>query len=1006
MPTWAKFMPTIKQSLILILALCAGLYGTDTFAALACQVPGNPGNNFLDGSGSGDSPQVCNAAPAAVETELPSEAVGNPINVVTGNKYQADVDLRALPGLLGLEITRHYNSQTNYHGWFGYGWSFSYETFLQASVDAKALHLRQADGRRIGFVLNSKNNRYLTQLPSDGYVVKTKIGYEWSWPQGRKLRFNEKGFLQAIIESGGEMVTLSYDLRNRLNQIRDPQGRTIRFLQDAKGHIIEAQTPVGTYKYNYDRIGNLVAVFDPSGKPRRYSYEDRNNSHLLTAITNRLGITYARFGYDRDGKANFSTHSDGVEKVSIRYENDKSVLINSKGGETVYRYKVIGDLPVLTDVTGVGCSTCGPTNVRYQYNNRGQLTAVSTADITTQYEYDQLGRLVERSRLNENRIKQAFVRYRYGLESFRPSLIEQPSVLKGKLTQIRITYTTTGQPQEIFQTGYTPDGQLLARSTRYQYDSQGRLISVDGPAHESKHNIYFSYDTSNRIVQIKRPDSQSLQYSYDSAGRVKQAVLPGGIAINVEYNNLSRISSVSKAGIKESYWYDDDGRLSQALLQTGQRLFFGYDNAQRLAWLTDIQNNRIKIERDSENKLIRRTLLNPDGTVAQKSELSRYYVDPGAPMEQNPARTDRLVDPNGNLTQVRWTQDGLPGAILEPSGLVTRFAYDRHKLVEVVDPRQLKTGYLYDDFGRLVSVTSPDSGTTHFSYDDADKLVEKKIASGQTIKYRYDNASRVIEQLTPEGKTTVTYGPFGRPTRITYPNGEDRYEYDKAGHLVAHTNVIDNRRFITRYIYDQRGQVTQKILPDGQVLTYQYQGAVHLKAGLLKSISRKDWLGETTLLDGLNDADDGYAKQSYELAGQLTYTRELDPLGNITKLGVTGAWKGQYQPNSVGQISGRTSAESATNYRYRYDPLGRLTGIHGNQKPLFDFNYDQSGNLNNLSHDQTNSRFLVNEASNRILSKSDKKSFTLYSYNEAGSLSQVGTKQYLIMSLPQSEARF
>ncbi|MES2317827.1 MAG: DUF6531 domain-containing protein [Pseudomonadota bacterium] len=43
--------------------------------------------------------------------------MGNPIHVITGNKYQREVDLPALPGVLGLEIVRHYNSSlsTNRH---------------------------------------------------------------------------------------------------------------------------------------------------------------------------------------------------------------------------------------------------------------------------------------------------------------------------------------------------------------------------------------------------------------------------------------------------------------------------------------------------------------------------------------------------------------------------------------------------------------------------------------------------------------------------------------------------------------------------------------------------------------------------------------------------------------------------------------------------------------------------------------------------------------------------
>ena len=36
---------------------------------------------------------------------------GNPLDLLSGNKYQQDVDLPTLPGVLGLEIIRHYNSQ-------------------------------------------------------------------------------------------------------------------------------------------------------------------------------------------------------------------------------------------------------------------------------------------------------------------------------------------------------------------------------------------------------------------------------------------------------------------------------------------------------------------------------------------------------------------------------------------------------------------------------------------------------------------------------------------------------------------------------------------------------------------------------------------------------------------------------------------------------------------------------------------------------------------------------
>ena len=79
--------------------------------------------------------------------------VGNPINVITGNKYQREVDMPALPGVLGLEIVRHYNSDFSSpniaNGILGRGWKLGYETSLYAI--GNTIQIMQADGTRIIF---------------------------------------------------------------------------------------------------------------------------------------------------------------------------------------------------------------------------------------------------------------------------------------------------------------------------------------------------------------------------------------------------------------------------------------------------------------------------------------------------------------------------------------------------------------------------------------------------------------------------------------------------------------------------------------------------------------------------------------------------------------------------------------------------------------------------------------------------------------------------------------
>src|SRR5438067_11207176 len=84
--------------------------------------------------------------------------VGNPINVMSGNKYQREEDMPAVPGVLGLELVRHFNSafsgpgQPN--GVFGRGWHLSYETEL---VDRWGkVQVLEADGGRVIFDRNPK----------------------------------------------------------------------------------------------------------------------------------------------------------------------------------------------------------------------------------------------------------------------------------------------------------------------------------------------------------------------------------------------------------------------------------------------------------------------------------------------------------------------------------------------------------------------------------------------------------------------------------------------------------------------------------------------------------------------------------------------------------------------------------------------------------------------------------------------------------------------------------
>jgi RHS repeat-associated protein len=300
-----------------------------------------------------------------------------------------------------------------------------------------------------------------------------------------------------------------------------------------------------------------------------------------------------------------------------------------------------------------------------------------------------------------------------------------------------------------------------------------------------------------------------------------------------------------------------------------------------------------------------------------------------------------------------------------------------------------------------VKVSSPDAGVTIFDYDAVDHLISKTsgygTAEANTVQYQYDVAGRVVTQLTSEGKTTITYGKAGRPEKIVFPAGEEHYEYDDDMRLVAHTRVIDGHGFTTRYAYNGRGQLSQKTLPDGQVLIYRYQGAMHPKGGLLASIARQDLFGKTVLLDGLNDADDGLARQSYQLANGVSFVRDLNLNGYITRIGSPGIWEENQHRDARGQLVRRVPLDGVgAQTGYNYDPLGRLTGVASveNAASTRGYAYDSSGNLLAGLTGTTLTRYRFSPANNHIV-RSDKDGYsTAYFYNIAGSVERVGPMSY------------
>lgn len=870
------------------------------------------------GPSPGGPPTSCGASsPASLGASGgPGAGAGNPINVITGNKYQREEDMPALPGVLGLEIVRHYNSAyikpNSPNGPMGREWKLSYETELFDKFGK--IQILQADGTRIIFDRDPNHpNLCSNRLPANGRMALIQradgmTDYIWRWPDGRRLYFNRWGKLVSIVAPSGEAVSLQYDPGNVLVTVTDPQGRSLHlgYLDRATARagdrfrgVQYIDSPVGRYTYEYgsavpkgsilfdNRIlwANLVRVRLPttyererkahpladrgtttSAVSRLYHHEDPRFPWLLTGISietigadgKRTTARYATYGYDANGLANLSTHAEHVDQVTLAMgEGGRTVLTNSLGQQTVYRHAFIGGERRLLEVRGAGCATCGETNVRYGYDQLGQL--VETTRLTengepfsaTRRALDKLGRVVAVSKVDYQNGKpepaQWRARMEYQGDGSAPVLIARPSVVPGKELQTRIAYNLVGQPLSVTETGWIPtyDGKQAAgqitRTTTYQYatiNGRSLLTRIDGPLPNGKTNSPLDSDVTvleydnrpNREVEKKSVDKTGQLEQYDERekrdGLLTRITAPGNIVTEV----LARDEALRPARLRMTdgdlvqlatvhvnwrgapddieltagamrrhlhYDYDATGHI-QAVTRPGElRSAFEYDQAGRVSRVILPDGSGIAIGHDTEDRTA--SVARFDDMAPSSSVLSTTRFD-----------YDRQADKPGKLT-----------GMADSLGLLNSYRYnDIGQVIAIANALGTRAAFEYDADGRPASRTdaadSPDAAALRLAYDSAGQAIRITAPNNVTTLRRYDDFDRKVFEADPDrGVTLFQYDAADRPlVRIDETNSATRYRYDHAGRLLAVGK--DKMANLLQYRYRGSQLVGMLSTPDGK----------------------------------------------------------------------------------------------------------------------------------------------------------------------------------------------
>lgn len=432
---------------------------------------------------------------------------------------------------------------------------------------------------------------------------------------------------------------------------------------------------------------------------------------------------------------------------------------------------------------------------------------------------------------------------------------------------------------------------------------------------------------SSTVVNPSGPDLTS-SFVWDSTGNLIEVTAPGGQRATANYRSDRRISSMVNADQSA-----DAAGISQ----------FDYDASGRL-----------------QSVRVARTVTGSPGnyTGSDWSTTSVEYNDWG--------KVQSITDPAGDETSFVYYGNDWLLLSQDPTGRVHRYSYNRHGAVSCVrqyevgeassswrvSQRQwsdlrgdatrwwngnqapgcvVDTSYInrrsYDIFFRQSQHTFPDGSDLYWTFDAGGNRTSETNRAGQTASFVYDDSSRLEEGNYADSRVAFEYDLTGRQTRAladdnttgTYSRWVD-YVYDFAGRLVSETQVGNLASgplpFETSYEYDDAGNRTAIMWPDGYVARYNYDGA----GRLIEVCEDADGNGTCELI---------LAAYEYDRLGRRVQTW----FGGTDAASASSSVAAYYEIDSdLARLEHgfdlNTASERWVTFAHNYDGAGRLTATH------------------------------------------------------------------------------
>jgi RHS repeat-associated protein len=563
------------------------------------------------------------------------------------------------------------------------------------------------------------------------------------------------------------------------------------------------------------------------------------------------------------------------------------------------------------------------------------------------------------------------------------------------------------------------------RDWSYTWDAFGNMLTANDPENQT---INYFYTAFNDLDKVTDADLLTTDYNYDSDsnGNLKTvkrrwAEAPGGardVIVTYNYDPSKPGDVTSIVDERNNSWgftYDAYGYPSFAKnpppFDAIEYIDYDYDGAGRLRRVAnplDRQNARdVEYEYNARNQVTRFTDALLASTVYRYDPVGNLQYVTG-PTGQTITNTynlnnelERVTQPDGSYSvttydfigRIKTRKEGVRDtwvyASENPNKAPTTYNYfDNERRVEVIDPLNRKTQYLYEPSGLLDQAIDAQNRSTYFRYyfNGWLQTINYEDPGTTDLTYKYNGRGLRTEMKDSTGTTNYGYDSLGRLTwvfrnndRVDLETSRVDYGYDAVGNLekiiyparpglaarsvTRHFDAANRMDWLadffgnkSKFGYDDNGN-----LDDIDYVETEPAGGLNLRTSigydarnLFDTITHQNNATSGSIIYSVDYGrnDKGLVYTSAESAGGVTtqHTYDYDALDHLKQDNFVGpsASIATWDNDALGQVwANSKSAENLTTTR-DFDLAGQIKSLEEKlgtvPDKLYSFGYDPNGN--------------------------------------------------------------